>query len=63
VNTLLSIAVLTRLPRLRTPSRRVLGPALLVAGGLELPKTLGRLYAQRTEANPPTRLSPARSGC
>jgi membrane protein len=34
------------------PLRRVLGPALLVAAGLELLKTLGRLYVQRTEANP-----------
>jgi membrane protein len=34
------------------PLRRVLGPALLVAVGLELLKTLGRLYVQRTEANP-----------
>jgi len=52
VNALLSIAVLTGLPRLRMPLRRVLGPALLVAAGLELLKTLGRLYVQRTEANP-----------
>jgi membrane protein len=52
VNTLLSIAVLTGLPRLRMPLRRVLGPALLVAAGLEVLKTLGRLYVQRTEANP-----------
>ena len=51
VNTLLSIAVLTALPRLRMPLRRVLGPALLVAAGLELLKTLGRLYVQRIEAN------------
>jgi hypothetical protein len=33
VNTLLSIAVLTGLPRLRMPLRRVLGPALFVAAG------------------------------
>jgi membrane protein len=52
VNTLLSIAVLTGLPRLRMPLRRTLGPALLVAAGLELLKTLGRLYVQHTEANP-----------
>lgn len=52
VNTVLSIAVLTGLPRLRMPLRRVLGPALLVALGLELLKTLGRLYVQHTEANP-----------
>lgn len=52
VNTLLSMAVLTALPRLRMPLRRVLGPALLVAAGLELLKTLGRLYVDRTENNP-----------
>jgi membrane protein len=52
VNTVLATAVLTALPRLRMPARRVLGPALLVAAGLELLKTLGRLYIERTETNP-----------
>jgi membrane protein len=52
VNTLLSIAVLTALPRLRMRLRRVLGPALLVAAGLEVLKTVGHLYVQRTESNP-----------
>jgi membrane protein len=52
VNTLLSTAVLTGLPRLRMPLRRVVLPALLVAAGLELLKTVGRVYVQRTEANP-----------
>jgi membrane protein len=52
VNTLLSIAVLTGLPRLRMPLRRVLGPALLVAAGLELLKSVGQLYVHRIEANP-----------
>ena len=47
----MSIAVLTGLPRLRMPLRRVLGPALFVAAGLELLKTLGRLYVHRTETN------------
>jgi membrane protein len=56
VNTLLSIAVLTGLPRLRMPLRRVLGPALLVAAGLELLKTLGRFYVERTETNPTYRV-------
>jgi membrane protein len=51
VNTLLSIAVLTGPPRLRMPLRRILGPALFVAAGLELLKTLGRLYVHRTETN------------
>ena len=52
VNTLLYIAILTGLPRLRMRLGRVLGPALLVAAGLELLKTGGRLYVQRTESNP-----------
>jgi membrane protein len=52
VNTLLYVAILTGLPRLRMRLRRVLGPALFVAIGLELLKTVGRLYLQRTESNP-----------
>lgn len=52
VNTLLFIAMLTGLPRIRMRLRRVLGPALLVAAGLEVIKTIGRFYVQRTEANP-----------
>ena len=52
VNTLLSTAVLTGLPRLRMTPRRVVPAALLVAIGLELLKTVGSLYIQRTEANP-----------
>jgi len=52
VNTVLAIAALTGLPRLRMRVRRVLGPALFVAAGLEALKTVGRLYVQRTEANP-----------
>jgi membrane protein len=52
VNMVLAAGMLTGLPRVRMPLRRVLGPALLVAIGLELLKTLGRIYVQRTEANP-----------
>ena len=52
VNTVLAAGMLTGLPRVRMPVRRVLAPALLVAVGLELLKTIGRLYVQRTEANP-----------
>lgn len=52
VNTLLAVAALTGLPRLRVPLRRVIGPALLVAVGLELFKTLGRLYVQRIQTDP-----------
>jgi len=52
VNTILACGALTGLPRVRMPWRRLLGPAVLVAFGLELLKTLGRLYVQHTEANP-----------
>ncbi|MEV4349496.1 YhjD/YihY/BrkB family envelope integrity protein [Actinoplanes sp. NPDC049596] len=52
VNTVLAAGMLTALPRLRMRLRRVLGPAVLVALGLELLKTLGRLYVRSTEANP-----------
>ena len=52
VNTVLACGMLTGLPRVRMPLRRVLGPALVVGVGLELLKTLGRVYVQRTEANP-----------
>ena len=52
VNMVLAAGMLTGLPRVRMPWRRVLGPALMVAVGLELLKTLGRLYVQGTENNP-----------
>ncbi|MFB9356981.1 YihY/virulence factor BrkB family protein [Actinoplanes nipponensis] len=52
VNAVLAAGMLTGLPRLRMPLRRLVGPALLVAVGLELLKTLGRLYVHVTEANP-----------
>jgi membrane protein len=52
VNMLLAAGMLTGLPRVRMPVRRVLGPALLVAVGLELLKTIGRWYVQGIEANP-----------
>jgi membrane protein len=52
VDTVLACGALTGLPRVRMPFRRLLGPAVLVAVGLEVLKTLGRLYVQRTESNP-----------
>lgn len=52
VNTIVATAMLTGLPRMRMPLRRVLGPAVLVAVGFELLTTLGRVYVQHTEANP-----------
>ncbi|AGL19146.1 YihY/virulence factor BrkB family protein [Actinoplanes sp. N902-109] len=56
VNTVLAGGVLTGVPRVRMPWRRVLGPAVLVALGLELLKSLGGLYVRLTEANPAYRL-------
>ncbi|MFI7602429.1 YihY/virulence factor BrkB family protein [Actinoplanes sp. NPDC049681] len=52
MNAVLAGGALTGLPRIRMPLRRLLGPALLVALGLELLKTLGRLYVLHTETNP-----------
>jgi membrane protein len=52
VNTLLAIFVLTGLPRLRMPLRRVLGPGLLIAAGVAALKTLAWLFVERVEANP-----------
>lgn len=52
VNTALAAGALTGLPRVKMPLRRLLGPAVLVAVGLELLKTLGRIYVQHTESNP-----------
>jgi membrane protein len=52
VNTLLSIAALTVLPRIHMRMRRVVPAALLVAFGLEVLNTLGRIYVHRAEINP-----------
>jgi membrane protein len=52
VNTVLAMALLTGLPRLKLSLRRVVVPALLVAVSLELLKTVGRLYFERSMANP-----------
>jgi membrane protein len=52
VNTLLAGFVLTGLPRLRMPLRRVLGPGLLIAAGLVVLKTLAWLFVERVQANP-----------
>jgi membrane protein len=52
VNTLLAVAVLTGLPRLRMRPRRVIGPALLVAAGLEVIKTIGAFFIQRAQSSP-----------
>jgi membrane protein len=52
VNTVLSVAVLTALPRLRMALRRVLLPALLIIAGLEVIKTAGRIYLRLAASNP-----------
>lgn len=52
VNTLLAMALLTAPPRLRLPLPRVIGPALVIAIGLEILKTLGQAYVNLTAANP-----------
>ncbi len=52
VNTVLAIAILTVLPRLRMRFGRVFPAALLISIGLELLKGIGRLYFEHTEANP-----------
>lgn len=52
VNTVLAAALLSGLPRLALPLRRLVPPALWVALGLELLKTLGALYILRVEARP-----------
>lgn len=52
VNGLLGGAVLAALPRLAMPPRRLLPAALVVAVGLEVLKTAGRIYIERTTHNP-----------
>lgn len=52
VNTLLSMAVLTGLPRLRMSLRRVLGPALLVAAGVQVLTGIGRVYVDAVAVRP-----------
>ncbi|GAA0230102.1 hypothetical protein GCM10009539_14370 [Cryptosporangium japonicum] len=52
VNVVAFVGFLAGLPRLRMSFRRVIGPALLGAVGLELLKTVGRVYIRTTESNP-----------
>jgi membrane protein len=52
VNLLLAAATLTALPRLRLSLRRLLPPALVIAVGIQLLNTVGRLFIVRTEARP-----------
>lgn len=52
VNTVLAAALLSGLPRLALPMKRVLPPALLVAVGLEALKTIGRVYISSVADKP-----------
>ncbi len=52
VNTGLSMAVLTGLPRLRMPLRRVWGPALLIAAGVQVLTGIGRVYVNAVAVRP-----------
>ncbi|MEV0381526.1 YhjD/YihY/BrkB family envelope integrity protein [Nonomuraea sp. NPDC050643] len=52
INTLLAMALLTAPPRLRLSARRVISPALVIAVGLEILKTLGQAYVNLTATNP-----------
>ncbi|HZM75262.1 MAG TPA: YihY/virulence factor BrkB family protein [Candidatus Limnocylindrales bacterium] len=52
VNTGLSMAVLTGLPRLRMPLRRVWGPALLIAAGVQVLTSIGRIYVNAVAVRP-----------
>ncbi len=62
INTVLAVAVLTALSRLRVRPRWVLGPALLVAVGLEVLKTAGRVFVEHTDANPAFQLAAGTAG-
>jgi membrane protein len=52
VNGLLGAAVLAALPRLAMSPHRLVPAALLVAVGIEVLKTAGRIYIERTTHNP-----------
>jgi membrane protein len=62
VNTLLSMAVLSGLPRLRMPWQRILGPAALVAAGVQILTSVGGIYINATQANPAYHLVTAAVG-
>lgn len=52
VNLLLAAAILSALPRLRLSPRRLLPSALLVAVGIQLLNTVGRLFIVQAEGRP-----------
>jgi membrane protein len=52
VDVVLFLALFTAVPRIRQPFRRLLGPAVVSAVGLEVLKTAGTLYIGRTQTNP-----------
>ncbi|MBO0868255.1 MAG: YihY/virulence factor BrkB family protein [Micromonosporaceae bacterium] len=52
VNVLMAAALLAAVPRLRVPPRRLFWPAMLVAAGLTLLSTVGRVLIHFTQRNP-----------
>jgi membrane protein len=52
VNLILASALLTAVPRLRLSLRRLIVPAVLVAAGIQLLNTVGRLFIARSEGRP-----------
>ena len=52
VNLVVAVALLSGLPRLRIPVRRLLPPAALISIGLVVLNTLGRVYIEVVQANP-----------
>jgi membrane protein len=52
VNVLMAAALLAAVPRLRVPVRRLFWPAMLVATGLTLLSTVGRVLIHFTQRNP-----------
>jgi membrane protein len=52
VNVVLAAALLTAVPRVRLSPRRLVVPTLLVAAGIQLLNTVGRLFIARSEGRP-----------
>jgi membrane protein len=52
VNVVLAAAMLTAVPRLRLSPRRLLWPVLVVAVGIQVLNTVGRLFIARSEGRP-----------
>jgi membrane protein len=61
-NTVLSMAVVSGLPRLRLSWRRILGPAVVIAAGVQILTSVGHVYINATQANPAYHLVTAAVG-